>query len=105
MAGLLFKPFSIVLGLVTGKLAGALFTRVWGVIDNDNDISPHPMRRDVTTQRAVASAVVSASTFAATKTLVDRGGYRAFEYVLGVNARPKQARKEEKMAREAGGKL
>ncbi len=84
MARLLYKPFGIIAGIIAGKLAAGLLQKLWGD-------APHPAAREISTGRAVASAAVTAATFAGTKTAVDRASYQTFEYFLGGNPRPKGA--------------
>jgi hypothetical protein len=85
MAKLLYKPFGIVLAIVTGKLAGALFDVVWPRLDRKGDGSvPGPTERGADPGRAVAASAVQAATYAGTKAAVDRFGVGVFYYLTGL---------------------
>ncbi len=85
MVKLLYKPFGIVLAVVTGKLAGALFDAIWPRLDRKGDGSvPGPTERDASAGRAVAATAVQAATYAGTKAAVDRFGVRVFYHLTGL---------------------
>lgn len=85
MAKLLYKPFGIVLAIVTGKLAGALFDVVWPRLDRKGDGSvPGPTEKGADPRRAVAASAVQAATYAGTKAAVDRFGVRVFYHLTGL---------------------
>jgi hypothetical protein len=107
MAKLLYKPFAIVLGIVTAKVAGSLFNVVWARLDRNGDGTvPGPTERDADTRRAIAASAVQAATFAGTRTAVDRFGLRVFYHLTGLwagtrSAAEEAARAEKKAARKA----
>jgi hypothetical protein len=107
MAKLLYKPFAIVLGLVTGKLAGALFNVLWARLDRNGDGTvPGPTERDANAKRAIAASAVQAATFAGTRTAIDRFGLQVFYHLTGLwagqrSAAEEAARAEKKAARKA----
>jgi hypothetical protein len=100
MAKLLYKPFGILLAVVTGRLAGALFDAVWSKLDRKGDGSvPAPTEKGVSPTRAVAATAVQAATYAGTKTAVDRFGVRLFHHLTGLWAGDPSA--EERAAKAA----
>ena len=103
MAKLLYKPFGIVLAIVTGKLASALFDALWPKLDRKGDGSvPAPTEKGASTGRAVAATAVQAATYAGTKTAVDRFGVRLFHHLTGLWAGdPSAEEKTEKAAKKA----
>lgn len=103
MAKLLYKPFGIVLALVTGKLASALFDAVWPKLDRAGDGTvPAPTEKNASAGRAVAATAVQAATYAGTKTAVDRFGVRLFYHLTGLWAGdPSAAELEQKAAKKA----
>lgn len=106
MAKLLYKPFGILLAVVTGRLAGALFNALWPRLDRTGDGSvPAPTEKGAGTGRAVAATAVQAATYAGTKTAVDRFGVRVFHHLTGLWAGdPSQEELVEKQARKAAKK-
>lgn len=103
MAKLLYKPFGIVLALVTGRLASAVFDALWPKLDRTGDGSvPAPTEKNASGTRAVAATAVQAATFAGTKTVVDRFGVRLFYHLTGLWAGdPSAAELEQKAAKKA----
>lgn len=79
---LLYKPFSIVAGLVGGLLARRLFTVVWGAIDEEQP--PEATTERASWPRVLAAAAVQGVTFSVTRAAVDRAGARAFEHLFGI---------------------
>ncbi len=103
MAKLLYKPFGILLAVVTGKLAGALFDALWRRLDRTGDGSvPAPTEKGARAGRAIAANAVQAATFAGTKTAVDRFGLQAFHRLTGLWAGdPSQEERAQKAAKKA----
>jgi hypothetical protein len=106
MAKLLYKPFGIVLALVTGRLAGALFDAIWPRLDRKGDGSvPGPTERDASAGRAIAASAVQAATFAGTKAAVDRFGVRVFHHFTGLWAGARSPEEEaQRIAKKAAKK-
>ncbi len=106
MAKLLYKPFGIVLAIVTGKLAGALFDAVWPRLDRHGDGHvPGPTERGASPGRAVAATAVQAATYAGTKAAVDRFGVHVFHHVTGLWAGTRSPEEEaERAAKKASRK-
>jgi hypothetical protein len=106
MAKLLYKPFGIVLAVVTGKLAGALFDAIWPRLDRKGDGSvPGPTERNASAGRAVAASAVQAATYAGTKAAVDRFGVRVFHHLTGLWAGTRSPEEEaERTAKKAAKK-
>ncbi|MCW3041318.1 MAG: hypothetical protein JWM31_3223 [Solirubrobacterales bacterium] len=105
MAKLLYKPFGILLAIVTGKLASAVFDKLWTRLDRTGDGSvPAPTEKGTGTGRAIAATAVQAATYAGTKTAVDRFGVKAFYHLTGLWAgdpsQEEQAAKAEKKAQK-----
>lgn len=103
MAKLLYKPFGILLALVTGKLAATLFDAIWPRLDRTGDGSvPGPTERNVSTGRVVAASAVQAATYAGTKAAVDRFGVRAFHHLTGLWAGTRSPEEEaQRIAKKA----
>lgn len=103
MVKLLYKPFGILLAVVTGRLAGAIFDALWPKLDRSGDGSvPAPTEKGVSNGRAIAATAVQAATYAATKTAVDRFGVKVFHHLTGLWAGDPSAEElAEKAAKKA----
>jgi hypothetical protein len=78
---LLFKPFSLIAGLIASRLAMAIFNQVWLRVDGGE--LPDPDVREDPAGRAIAAAVLQSSIFAATNAAVSRYGMHVFEHAFG----------------------
>jgi hypothetical protein len=82
MAKLIYKPLGLVLGVVGGLIAGAIFKRAWRVVANDTD-SPNATDRDRGWGEVALAAAAEGAVFGGVKALVDRAGATAFERFTG----------------------
>jgi hypothetical protein len=80
---LLYKPFGLVVSVLGGLLAGALFKRVWGALADDQE-APSAKNRDRTWREVVAAAVIQGAVFGGVKALLDRAGATGFARLTGV---------------------
>jgi hypothetical protein len=78
---LLFIPFSIVAGLLSGLVGRKLFAQVWGLVDEEEP--PGSKHRDTSWQKLLAATALEGAIFAATKAAVDHGSRRAFANLTG----------------------
>ena len=72
----------LVCGLVSARIAGKIFERVWRVVADEED-SPAAMDRDEGWGKVAAAAATKAVVFGTVKALFDRAGATAFERVTG----------------------
>jgi xanthosine utilization system XapX-like protein len=79
---LLYKPFSIVFGIIGGLLAKKLFEMVWSWIDKEEP--PEANVRETTWPKVLGAAAVEGVTFKVTRAAVDRAGAHGFERLTGV---------------------
>lgn len=93
----LYKPFSIVLGLLSGFVAKKLFNVIWGVFDNEEP--PKPTTRQTSWPKVLGAAAVQGATFRATRAVVDRAGAKSVEHLTGFW--PGDEKPEESQAAEA----
>lgn len=78
----IYKPFGIVLGILSGIVAKKLFNLVWGLFDKEEP--PKPTTQETSWPKVLGAAVVQGATFKATRAVVDRAGARGFEHLTGV---------------------
>jgi hypothetical protein len=82
MMRLLYRPFGVLLGVLAGLVAGAIFKRLWGLAAEESE-SPKATDRDRGVTEIVAAAAVQGAVFGTVKALVDRAGASGFERVTG----------------------
>jgi hypothetical protein len=82
MTKIVYKPFSILLGILGGMAAGALFKRMWAFAAEE-PVSPKATDRDRHWVEVVAAAAIEGAVFGGIKALVDRGGAHGFEHLTG----------------------
>jgi hypothetical protein len=82
MAKLLYKPFGLVIGVLGGMVAGAVFKRVWSKVGHEAD---PPEATDATKGwgEVIAAATVQGAVFGGVKALIDRAGATGFEHLTG----------------------
>lgn len=79
---LVYRPFGLLLGAVSGLLAGALFKQAWKLVSGKED-PPKPRESEYGWKELLAAAAVQGAVFGLVKAAVDRSGARAFEKVTG----------------------
>ena len=76
---LLYKPFGLIVSVLGGVFAGALFRRVWRAVADDRE-APSAKDRDRTWREVLAAAAIQGAVFA----LIDRAGATGFARLTGV---------------------
>jgi hypothetical protein len=94
---LLYKPFGIVLGILTGLLSKKLFEALWGVFDDEEP--PKPTTKEAPWPKILGAAVVQGVTFKVTRAAVDRAAAKGFYNLTG--AWPGDIKPEKSQAAEA----
>ncbi len=79
---LLYKPFGLLAGILSGLVARRLFTVLWGVVDEQEP--PEAKTERASWPRVLAAAAIQGVTFSVTRAAVDRAGARTFEHLFGV---------------------
>jgi hypothetical protein len=79
---LLFKPMSVVAGVVAARAAKATFQALWARIDEQEP--PKATTAEATLQKVLTAAVLEAGTKAAMAALADRAAAQTFNYLFGV---------------------
>ncbi|MGW0207125.1 DUF4235 domain-containing protein [Streptomyces sp. NPDC003233] len=77
-----YKPVGLVLGAVSGMLAGALFKRAWKMLGHEDD-APDATDEERGWGEVVTAAVLQGAIFAGTKAVVDRAGAAATRSLTG----------------------
>jgi hypothetical protein len=90
---LIYKPFGIVIGLLSGLVASKIFNAVWGILDNEEP--PKPTTRETSWTKVLGAAAVQGMTFKVTRAVVDRGGAKGFAFLTGVWPGPEKTEKSQ----------
>ncbi|MGH2968398.1 MAG: DUF4235 domain-containing protein [Solirubrobacteraceae bacterium] len=80
--GLIYKPFGIILGILSGFAGKKLFDLVWTKIDEQEP--PEPTTQETTWPRLLASAALQGVIFRTVRVAVDRYGALGFHYMTGI---------------------
>ena len=79
---LVYKLFSIPLGLLAGQLAKKLFEQIWGLIDDREP--PRANHEEATYPKVLLAAFVQGSTFFVTRAAIQRAGAKGFAHLTGI---------------------
>jgi len=88
---LLYKPFGIFFGLLSGFLSKKLFDVAWGRFDDAEP--PKPTTQNVSFRKALIAGAMQGVVFKTTRVAVDRYGARGFYYLTGTWPGPKEQEK------------
>jgi hypothetical protein len=77
-----YMPFGIVFGLISGVVARKLFEAAWSKIDDREP--PEPTTQTASWPAAVGAAALKSATFSATKAAGERSSAQLFRYLFGV---------------------
>lgn len=89
---ILYKPFGIVAGIISGRLARKIFEALWARIDKRPPPKPGVEHTDV--PKAIAAAAIEAATYAATRAAVNRASLKSFQHLTGIWAGEKEKAKK-----------
>ena len=78
----LYQPFGLLVSVLGGVLAGAVFKRLWRVVAHEDD-SPDAKDRDRGWGEIVTAAALQGALFGTVKAVVDRAGAKGFERATG----------------------
>lgn len=83
-AKILYRPVGLVSSILGGMLAGAIFNRVWQrAAPGDKPDPPGALETEYPLKQILVAAALQGAIFAVVKTIIDRGGARAFERWTG----------------------
>ena len=79
---LIYKPIGLILGIIGGIAGRQAFNQVWQRIDAEEP--PEPTTRDASLRRVAMAVALQGAIFAVVKMLIQRGGARTWQHLLGV---------------------
>lgn len=80
---LIYRPLGVLLGVVGGLLAGAVFKQVWKRVGHDSD-TPNATDRYRGWSEVLLAATIEGAIFGGVKALVDRAGASGYQRMTGV---------------------
>jgi xanthosine utilization system XapX-like protein len=81
MSKLIFKPVSIVAGLLSGLIGKRLFDLVWRLVDKQEP--PRAEYRSISVPKLTLALLIEGAIFRTVKGLVDHGSREGFAHVTG----------------------
>ena len=88
---LIYKPFGLILGLLSGLVATKLFNVIWGIFDEEEP--PKPTTLETSWPKVLGAAAVQGVTFKVVRAVVDRKGAEGFAFLTGSWPGPKTTEK------------
>ena len=82
MARLIYKPFGLIVGVLGGLAARAVFKRVWSAAGHEDE-APKPTDADKGWREVVLAAAAEGAVFGGVKALIDRAGATGFAWLTG----------------------
>jgi hypothetical protein len=82
MAKLFYRPFGVILSILAGLAAGAVYKQTWKRVSGKED-PPKAKESEYSWKELLPAALLQGALFGLVKAAVDRGGARAFEKVTG----------------------
>ncbi|HEX4720665.1 MAG TPA: DUF4235 domain-containing protein [Thermoleophilaceae bacterium] len=78
---LLFLPFSIITGLIAGKVAEKVFDGLWRLFDEEE--APEAEHREISIVKLVLALLIEGAIFRAVRGLVDHSARKGFYNLTG----------------------
>ncbi len=78
---ILYKPLSLIFGVIAARLGRGAFKTLWSKIDSQDP--PDPTTEETTWPKVVGAAVLEAATMAGVAAVADRAGAYTFAHLTG----------------------
>lgn len=89
----LYKPFSIIAGVIAARIGRALFRGIWSRVDQREP--PKATAPEASFTKVVSAAALEAATMASVNAAADRAAAEAFHHLTGVwPGKPAEERKK-----------
>jgi hypothetical protein len=82
ITALLYKPVGLIVSVLGGILAGAVFKQVWKLVAGEED-APKPTDPDYGWREILPAAALNGAIFGLVKATVDRGGAEGVRKLTG----------------------
>ena len=81
---LLYRLLSLLVSVLGGVLAGAVFKKVWAVVSGEEE-APDATSSEYSTQEVLVAAAIQGAIFAVVKAAVDRAGAKGIKKITGTD--------------------
>ncbi len=81
---LLYKPLGLLVSVLGGILASAVFNKVWPAATGQQE-APEATSAEHSTKQVLLAALVQGAVFGAVKAAVDRAGAKGFKQLTGTD--------------------
>jgi hypothetical protein len=78
-----YQPIGLLVSILRGLLAGALFKRLWRAVADQSDV-PNAKDRDRSWREVIAAPAMRGAVLGGVKALIDRAGATWFAQLTGV---------------------
>jgi Protein of unknown function (DUF4235) len=82
LARVIYKPFGLLVSVLGGLVAGAIFKRIWRAVADEED-APKATDEGKGWREVVTAAAAQGAVFGGVKALVDRAGATGFARLTG----------------------
>ena len=82
----LYRPLSLVVSVLGGILADAVFKKVWAAVSGERE-APVATSSEYSTKEVLVAAAVQGAIFAVVKAAVDRAGAKGIKKITGTDPR------------------
>lgn len=89
VARIIYKPLGLVVSILGGIVAGAVFKRLWRTVAHE-DKAPKATAQDKGWREVITAAAAQGALFGGVKAAIDRAGAVGFARATGVWPGPKQ---------------
>jgi hypothetical protein len=81
---LLYKPLGLLVSVLGGVLASAVFKKVWTAVSGQQE-APEATSAEHSTREVLLAALVQGAVFGVVKAAVDRAGAKGFKQLTGTD--------------------
>jgi hypothetical protein len=82
MARILYKPFGLIISVLGGLVAGAIFKRIWRVVAGEQE-APKATDENKGLAEVITASAAQGAVYGGVKALLDRAGARGFSWLTG----------------------
>lgn len=83
-AKILYRPVGLVSGIAAGAVAGAIVDQIWKRVSPENASgTPNALSTEYRMREILLASVISGAVYSVVRTLVNRGGAKAFARMTG----------------------
>jgi Protein of unknown function (DUF4235) len=78
----LYKPIGLGAGMLSGMVAGAIFSQVWKLVSNEDD-APGATEKEYGWGEVLAAAAIQGAIFGVVRAAVERAGAKGYQRMTG----------------------